>query len=268
MSKENLDIVRQVRQTFNRGDMEALLELFHPDVELDWSRRLLDPVVIRGYEEMRRFFDEVSEVFGQIRFEEPMEEIDFGDHVLMVSHARFKGRASGADVLARAANFWTIRDGKIALFRLYQTKEEALADLEQSGIWPPAPSSENLEIIRSVMNQPLSPETAGWNDVFAPDIEVHDHDIPDAGTYRGAEGVARWMQDWGQAWGDFSAVPEEFLAAGDQVVAVVRLRATGKGSGVVVERQDGLVWTMRDGKAIRLDYYNNRADALKAAGLH
>jgi hypothetical protein len=45
------------------------------------------------------------------------------------------------------------------------------------------------------------------------------------------------------------------------------VKATGLGSGVEVERQDGLVYGFRDGKIVRLDYYNSRQQALEAVGL-
>jgi hypothetical protein len=34
-----------------------------------------------------------------------------------------------------------------------------------------------------------------------------------------------------------------------------------------VDRQDAIVYQLRDGKIGRLDYYNNRDQALKAVGL-
>jgi hypothetical protein len=34
-----------------------------------------------------------------------------------------------------------------------------------------------------------------------------------------------------------------------------------------VERFDAAVWTLRDGKCVRLDYYGSREQALEAAGL-
>ena len=57
------------------------------------------------------------------------------------------------------------------------------------------------------------------------------------------------------------------IDAGDRVVALVKVFAVGRGSGVTVERNDGMVWTVRDGRAVRLEYYGSGAAALKAAGL-
>jgi len=99
------------------------------------------------------------------------------------------------------------------------------------------------------------------------EIEAHDHDIMDAGEYRGRAGVERWLADWGSAWSEFSMEPEEFIDAGNQVVAVIRMKAKGRGCGVGVERQDAIVYELGDGKIVRLDYYNNRKQALEAVGL-
>jgi len=41
----------------------------------------------------------------------------------------------------------------------------------------------------------------------------------------------------------------------------------GAGSGVPVERDDGIVWTFARGGLIRIDYFNDQDQALEAAGL-
>ena len=45
------------------------------------------------------------------------------------------------------------------------------------------------------------------------------------------------------------------------------MMAKGRGSGLELDRLDALVYEFRDGKAIRLDYFNNREQGLAAAGL-
>ena len=50
--------------------MDAIEETCAPDVEFDWSRRLLDPMVLRGYDGIRRFLEEVDGIFDEIVFEE------------------------------------------------------------------------------------------------------------------------------------------------------------------------------------------------------
>jgi ketosteroid isomerase-like protein len=128
MPPSNIEVVRAVVAAFNRGDIDAALDMCTPDIEFDWSRRMLDGEVMNGREEVVRFMQGALEIFDEIHI--PSEELtDLGDDlVLLYGTARFKGRASGLDVEASAANLWTVRDGKVARFRFYQTKEDALAD--------------------------------------------------------------------------------------------------------------------------------------------
>ena len=127
-------------------------------------------------------------------------------------------------------------------------------------------SQENVEIARQgfvVWGETGEPQ---WSTMHE-EVEVHDHDIVDAGEYRGRAGVERWLEDWSSAWLEFTMDPEEFIDAGERVVFLFRMTATGRGSGVRVERQDAMVFEVRDGMVVRLDYYNNRQQALEAVGL-
>jgi ketosteroid isomerase-like protein len=96
-------------------------------------------------------------------------------------------------------------------------------------------------------------------------VEVHDHDTPDQGTYRGRAGAERWLRDWGDAWADWNIEPEEFIDADEAVIVVVRMHAKGAGSGVELDRQDALVYCFQDDKIVRTDYYNSKEQALEAA---
>jgi ketosteroid isomerase-like protein len=79
--------------------------------------------------------------------------------------------------------------------------------------------------------------------------------------------LLRWEADWDVSWASWRWEPAEFIDAGDRVVAVLQVYASGRVSGVDVERLDGAVWTLRDGKCVRLDYYGSKAEALEAVGL-
>jgi ketosteroid isomerase-like protein len=50
-------------------------------------------------------------------------------------------------------------------------------------------------------------------------------------------------------------------------VSVVNIQACGRGSGVEVEHRQPAVWTIREGKIIRVVFYAMREEALEAAGL-
>jgi ketosteroid isomerase-like protein len=134
-----------------------------------------------------------------------------------------------------------------------------------AGYWQPM-SEQQLDLARRGFDHFVETGEPQW-ETIGEDVEVYDHDIPDAGDYRGHAGYAKWLSDWGQAWDQFSVEPERWIEAGDKVVLVFQLTARGRGSGVEVKRRDAMVFTMRDGKTSRLDYFNNVPDALEAAGL-
>jgi ketosteroid isomerase-like protein len=127
-------------------------------------------------------------------------------------------------------------------------------------------SQENVENVKAAVAHFGATGEPMWS-TTATDIEVHDHDIPDAGVYRGHAGYVQWLEDWAGAWSEFSLEPEKFIDVGECVVVVFRMRATGRGSGVTVERKDAMVVEVRDGKAVRLDYYNDQEQAFRQVGI-
>ncbi|MEA2208185.1 MAG: hypothetical protein QOF54_662 [Solirubrobacteraceae bacterium] len=122
-----------------------------------------------------------------------------------------------------------------------------------------------MELAQRVLGHLVTTGELLW-DAADPEIEIHDHDTPDQGDYRGHEGLTRWLEEWGAAWAEWSIEPVEFIDAGDSVVIFIRMRAQGRGSGIEVDRPDALVYEIRDGIIRRIDYYNDRSEALKAVG--
>jgi ketosteroid isomerase-like protein len=56
-------------------------------------------------------------------------------------------------------------------------------------------------------------------------------------------------------------------AGDDEVVVLARYSGTGGASGVRVEGEQGFVWTVRDGVAVRFRWFGSQREALEAAGL-
>ncbi len=57
--------------------------------------------------------------------------------------------------------------------------------------------------------------------------------------------------------------PQEFVEVGAHVVVVVRYRARGEGSGVVLEWAEAVVWRLRTGRVIEFTAYPTKEDALR-----
>jgi ketosteroid isomerase-like protein len=128
-------------------------------------------------------------------------------------------------------------------------------------------SQENVENVRQSYDALVRGDLEAALVAADPDIEIDDHDIPDARVYHGLEGVLRWQDDWASSWESWHWEPEDFIEAGDRVVAILRVHAKGRRSGPDVERLDGAAGTLSAGKCVRFDYYGSSKEALKAVGL-
>jgi uncharacterized protein len=95
-----------------------------------------------------------------------------------------------------------------------------------------------------------------------PDIEWRQaQGLPHGGTYRGLAEVRRNIfdplaEEW---WDEFSADPDEFLDAGDEVVVLGRYRGVAKGSGKRLDVPFVHVWTLRGEKAVRFRQFLDTA---------
>lgn len=133
MSRENIDLIRQGLDAFNRGDFTAVLELVAEDVEVqEESAFVPEPERHTGRSYMRLWFDGLIRHWEEFRVE-PQEFIDDGATVVAVSRVRGIGRKSGAKVEGRFAYLFEIRDGRVVRMHFYRERADALADLRRNG---------------------------------------------------------------------------------------------------------------------------------------
>jgi ketosteroid isomerase-like protein len=91
--------------------------------------------------------------------------------------------------------------------------------------------------------------------------------LVDPGVYRGHDAMRDSRLLLLEPWTDVSIELEDTIVYGDNVVALMRVGATGKTSGVNVEARFADLWTIRAGAAVRLEYFGNRDEAIAAASL-
>ena len=102
MSQENIEIVRQQVEAFNRRDFEACRALSTPDVELVTLRAALEGAAYCGPDAFARASGDFDESWEDLRYE--VQEIrPAGDRVVAIGHLRGRGRASGVTVDAPAS---------------------------------------------------------------------------------------------------------------------------------------------------------------------
>jgi ketosteroid isomerase-like protein len=125
MSQENVAVVRQWIESFNRRGRQRLIELTEPGFEM---KSLL--VTIEGEPRGRTsfphaYFEEVDDAYDHLEAVAD-EFIDAGDAVLVVARVTWRGKTSGVTgERPLVAAFW-LRDGKVCKEETFTDRTEAL----------------------------------------------------------------------------------------------------------------------------------------------
>lgn len=129
-------------------------------------------------------------------------------------------------------------------------------------------TQENVEIVRHCLKASARADWDAAMTAMHPEIEYDLSFFPEGRIYHGHAGIREAFRIWLAAWQDYRQEWSEIFDGGDETVVVIgRELGRGKGSGAEVRRDVFAVWTMSEGKAIRIQFYPEREAALAAAGL-
>jgi ketosteroid isomerase-like protein len=118
MSRGAVQVVRHGIEAwnavFNQGadPLTALREFCDPDIEIDFSRRLVDAETYRGYGGAQRFLEQLREPWEEFRIEVG-DCIDTGEKVAIIGQLIGRARQSGVTIDSEVAQLCTVRDGRI-----------------------------------------------------------------------------------------------------------------------------------------------------------
>ena len=121
------DLAREGFEAFNRGDVEGVLRMLSPDVEVHSVAEVGEEGTYRGregYLAWTRIWLDAWEDF-HIELDE-LEQVD-DENVLVHSTQRGRGKGSGLEVTQHGVYLFTIRDGLVTRLHLYADRESALA---------------------------------------------------------------------------------------------------------------------------------------------
>jgi ketosteroid isomerase-like protein len=128
-------------------------------------------------------------------------------------------------------------------------------------------SQENVDAVRAIFDRTARGDFSRWFDLNTEDLVfVTSPDIPDAGTYRG-EAATEWVTSWVESFVGHTIKASDFIDAGDKVFFEILQRGRPPGSQVAVEGRWWVVTTFRAGAIARVEVFDERGEALEAAGL-
>jgi ketosteroid isomerase-like protein len=128
-------------------------------------------------------------------------------------------------------------------------------------------SSENVEIVRRI-HQAVESGGMEVGAAFAhEDFEMTMMpEWSEAAIFRGWEEALRAIRDFASSFDEFRGLPEQVTAAGaDLVVVDYHEWAKPRGGSIEIEHLFGILYTLREGKIARMEWFNSPAEAMHAA---
>ena len=140
---DKVEVVREICALWSRGDLEATLELVHPETRWEPSGKFIGSGSsdYRGHSGVQKFWGIFREPWTDISLE-PLEftEVD-EDRVLTRTRFRGTGRASGAVTETELFVIWTVEDGKVIRYQSFAERDAALEAAGASDERSPRPDA-------------------------------------------------------------------------------------------------------------------------------
>src|SRR5205807_4470651 len=96
--ERNVELNRHWFEVFNTRDIEALIELCDPDIELHSAFAVVDRAIYHGHDGLRNWHRDLKEAWGaEIRLDVEAY-FDLGEHTLVFYVYHGRGQQSGAEV--------------------------------------------------------------------------------------------------------------------------------------------------------------------------
>jgi ketosteroid isomerase-like protein len=130
-------------------------------------------------------------------------------------------------------------------------------------------SWENVEVVRAWIRACNGDDSESAVALCDPAFEMTESStVPGSATTSGLDGLRRYLAGWQRNWSEWDWQEEEVRdIPPDKVLVMALLRLRGLRSGIWVEHRWAYLFTMRDGKLLRQDGFDEKAQALEAVGL-
>lgn len=125
-----MDVTRSWFETWNRGDLDAFIELYAEDAEMIPPSSWVETGTLEGRPAIRRFFEGLKESWEGLDEAVLRELFRAKDSVVSRMDWRVRGRVSGIESQIAVTNVNTVEGGKIVRQRHYLDHDEALKALD------------------------------------------------------------------------------------------------------------------------------------------
>ena len=128
-------------------------------------------------------------------------------------------------------------------------------------------SAANIDLVRRIYEALLRDDLDAALELMDEEIEYMNPDYAvESGRRYGHAGIRANVENMRASFEWWRFEPDEFLEVGDAVAVVGTFRARGRDSSLEIERRQSRLWTLRDGKVVRYQWFDGPSEALRAAG--
>jgi ketosteroid isomerase-like protein len=124
--RANLEVARAGYEAFQRSDVEAVLALTDPEVEIYLPPTLPNSGTFHGHDGYLTWLNQWLEAWEEFELR-ALEMEPVGErHVVTTVHQSGTGKGSGIPVEMEIAYMSEVREGRVAALQLYATRDEAV----------------------------------------------------------------------------------------------------------------------------------------------
>jgi ketosteroid isomerase-like protein len=129
--QRNVGLARRGLEAYNRGDIDAVLKLFSPDVQVYAPPDFINAGLFHGHQGFLSWIGQWNEAWEsfdiQVKDVEPVGE----RFVIALVHQEGRGRGSGISVTQDVVYLYEVRDELCVYQAIYPDRERALEDIRQ-----------------------------------------------------------------------------------------------------------------------------------------
>jgi ketosteroid isomerase-like protein len=129
--RSNMELAKAGYEAFQRSDVQTVLDLTDPEVEIYLPPTLPNSGTFHGHDGYMTWLGRWLEAWDDFHIEVRGMEAVGERHVVTAIHQSGIGRGSGIPVEMDVAYMLDIRDGKVIALQMYLSRDEAISVAEQ-----------------------------------------------------------------------------------------------------------------------------------------
>jgi ketosteroid isomerase-like protein len=246
---DNVELVRRLWSAFERGGIEAVLEIADPDVR--WEPYGGGGAVYEGHNGLRAYMEE-RRARGEQTDARLYSAFAKGEFVVARGEVQIKGEQG--TVTMQPSWLYEFHDGRLTRFRGFRSQEEAL---RAAGFASHDPTA----TIRELMDWFNQRQSGRLRELVAEDCEWATYG---GVTARGPDAIRAYVDET-FAGARAVAIADYSLRQIGETIAVSGSLNVTEASGGFAQRQIHWVFDVRDGKVARARSFAHREEAVAAA---